>query len=463
MRMFYLVSTGFMCLIVRECRGLPHSDCDPGAFLPSNYLRKLDLDVFYSLVLTSRLYPLVLVAQLARSWFLCGTVILWRSPREFIQEEVLVGRDSVIHMLRPRVKAEHAPYRISSGRIRIGGVSYGLAAEISDPDGWIWTMLSAMDGTRAVPDIIGQVRVSHPDQPVELLSRGALELMASGYVEDAAGAVPSVLTERDLVRYERARGYYRWLDLTPRASSWEPQAVLTQSRVTVLGLGGTGGVAAQALTASGVGYLHLVDPDEVELSNLGRQVLYTEDDIGQAKADVAVMRLRRLNTDISITGQRLRVTCIEDVRDLADSCDVLLLAADRPPDLRTWTNRACIAMNRPWVDSGYHGPLVQSGAFVPGVGPCWECTRLWNLDRDAENGANQADASDRQKAIGNAVAAASAGMSGYLAAHLIVGLLTGIPRLTPGRIETVNLAALNAPLILDDPPHPGCGACGAAG
>jgi hypothetical protein len=41
------------------------------------------------------------------------------------------------------VKPEHAPYRIAGGRIRIGGLSYGLAAEITDPDGWVWTMASA--------------------------------------------------------------------------------------------------------------------------------------------------------------------------------------------------------------------------------------------------------------------------------------------------------------------------------
>jgi molybdopterin-synthase adenylyltransferase len=268
-----------------------------------------------------------------------------------MREELSVVHNSVIRMLQPRVKAEHAPYRISHGRIRIGGVSFGLAAEISDPDGWIWTMLCAMDGTRGLPDIIEQVHGRHPGQPIELLSQGARELMTSGYVEDAAGPVPRILSERDLVRYDRALGYYRWIDLIPRGSSWEPQALLKQSRVTILGVGGTGGVAAQALTAGGVGHLHLVDPDEVELSNLCRQVLYTEDDVGMPKADIAAARLRRLNTDISITNQRLRVTCTDDVRDLADSCDVLLLAADQPPDLRIWTNRACIEMNTPWVNA----------------------------------------------------------------------------------------------------------------
>jgi hypothetical protein len=51
-------------------------------------------------------------------------------------------------------------------------------------------------------------------------------------------------------------------------------------------------------------------------------------------------------------------------------------------------------------------------------------------------------------------------MSGYLAAHLVIGLLTGVPPVVPGRIETVNLGALDASLVLHDQPHPRCEACG---
>ena len=365
-------------------------------------------------------------------------------------------------MLRPRVKPEHAPYRVAGGKIRIGGVSYGLAAEISDPDGWVWTMLEAMDGSRGLPEIIEHVHAAHPAQTVDVLRRGAGQLLRAGYVEDVAGAVPDGLTERDLRRYERAVRYFRWLDLTPRASSWEPQARLRAARVTILGVGGTGGIAALALAASGVGHLHCVDPDEVELSNLSRQILYTEDDIGKPKADSAVTRLQHLNTDVEITGQRTEATGIEDVLGLARDCDVLLLAADRPPELRIWSNRACLAARRPWVDAGYHGPLVQTGAFVPGEGPCWECTRLALRDSHAEDGAYPDDSLHRPEAAFGAVGAVSAGISGYLAAHLVIALLTGIPPVVPGRIETINLAALDAPLAIDDPPHPECEACGAA-
>ena len=242
--------------------------------------------------------------------------------------------------------------------------------------------------------------------------------------------MPAGLTERDRRRYDRAVGYYRWLDLTPRASSWEPQARLRDARVTILGVGGTGGVAALALAASGVGRLHCVDPDEVELSNLSRQVLYTEDDIGRPKAEAAVARLRQpeqRHRDHRAANWRLAAT--DDVRGLAEDCDVLLLGADRPPELRIWANRACLAAKRPWVDAGYHGPLVQTAAFVPGEGPCWECSRLALRDRHAADGAFPGDAPERREAVfGGGRRGAAAGISGYLAAHLVIALITGDTR-----------------------------------
>ena len=367
-----------------------------------------------------------------------------------------------VPMTRPRVKPEHAPYRVADGKIRIGGVSYGLAAELADPDGWVWTMLMAMDGTRDLPRIIEHVSQAHPGQPVARLWRGAEQLLGTGYVEDIAAPVPAGLSDRDIRRHDRALGYFRWLDLAPRESSWDAQARLREARVTILGVGGTGGIAAMALAASGIGRLHCVDPDEVELSNLSRQVIYTEDDLGKPKAEAAVARLRRLNSDIEVTGERLEAASVEDVASLARDCDVLLLSADKPPELRTWTNRACLAAKRPWVDSGYHGPLVQVGAFVPGAGPCWECSRLVDRDSHAGNGANPQDAPHRRDAVSAAVGAVPAGMSGYLAAHLVIALVTGIPAVVPGRIETVNLAALDAPLALAPVPHPECPACAAA-
>lgn len=360
----------------------------------------------------------------------------------------------------PRVKPEHRPYRVAGGKIRIGGVSYGVAGEIEDPGGWIWILLGAMDGSRTAGQIIGAVRTARPRLPEQIVRRGIEQLIASGYVEDAGAVTPDVLTERDLIRYDRSMRFLRWLDTTPRASSWEPQAMLRVARVTVIGMGGTGGAAAMALAASGVGRLHCVDHDLVELSNLCRQVLYSESDIGQPKADVAAARLRQVNSDIEITSSRMRVAGRDDAAELAGDCDVLLLSADTPPGLRIWVNRACLATCRPWVDAGYHGPRTQVGTYVPTKGACWECTRAHSAERHAAVGAYPGESKPQADATWNAVNAASAGISGFLAAHQVMALITGIPPAAPGRIDAINLSATDTPASIFDPPHPECPACG---
>jgi molybdopterin/thiamine biosynthesis adenylyltransferase len=362
-------------------------------------------------------------------------------------------------MARPRVKPEHGPYRIADGKIRIGGVSYGVAGELDDPDGWIWTLLLAMDGNRGPDDIVTAVCDAHPGLGEQTVRDALAQLIRAGFVEDVGAPPPAALTERDLERYDRSMRFFRWVDLTPRTSSWEPQLALHEARVTVLGVGGTGGVAAQALAATGVGRLHLVDFDIVELSNLCRQVLYSEADIGRPKTEAALDRLRNLNSDIRITAEHLRAGSARDVARLLPGCDVLMLGADKPPELRTWVNRACIQAGRPWVDAGYHGPRTQVGVYVPGKGACWECTRIYNRERHLAIGADPDGPEGHMGAVWSAVGAVSAGISGYLAAHQVIALITGIPAVTPGRINAVNLSALDTPFVIDDPPHPDCPAC----
>ncbi len=366
-------------------------------------------------------------------------------------------------MIRPRVKPEHAAYRIAGNRVRLGGLSFGIAAEVEDPTGLAWTLLQAMDGSRSIDEIVRLVAGRYPGETEQSL-RGAIEtFVESGYIEDWGAADPTELTGRDKERYGRSRAYFRWLDLTPRTSSWEPQIRLRSARVTVIGLGGTGGNAAAALAASGVGYLHCVDRDWVELSNLNRQVLYSEGDIHRPKAEVATARLRDLNSDIDVTGEQAEIGSVADIAALAADCDVLLLCADRPPEINSWANRACLATETPWVATGYHGPLVPVATYVPGNGACYQCLRMTQIENQRRIGARPDDAAGREEAAGNAVAAPSAGISGYLAAHAVLSLLTGIPPATPGRIYSVNLVALDEPFVFSGPRRADCPDCGDQG
>ena len=234
-------------------------------------------------------------------------------------------------MRRPRIKPEHAPYRTTAGNIRIGGGVHGIAAEITDPGKWLWSLVAAIDGTAVPDEIVGRVRRAHPDAAEADVLDALESLIAAGYVEDAAAGGPDDFSPREQQRYRRGMQFYRWVDLRPRSSPWDVQRLLRNARVVLVGVGGTGSSAALALAASGIGRLHCVDPDVVEPSNLNRQVLYTERDLGRPKVAAAVTRLRQLNSDIEITGERARIGSPEGCAAAIAGCCLLALCADQQP------------------------------------------------------------------------------------------------------------------------------------
>src|SRR5262249_34014182 len=183
-----------------------------------------------------------------------------------------------------------------------------------------------------------------------------------------------------------------------------------------------------------------------------------ECDVGRAKVDAAVERLRQLNSDIQVTGIRMTIRGEQDLRPLAADCDVLVLCADQPGEIRSWANRACLASSTPWVDAGYHGPIAKASAYVPGRGPGYECCWAAEQERNRELGI------DREYSLArggsNAVAAPAAGISGHLAAHAATALVTGVPRIAPGQLRGVNLVMPDHAFVLDDPWRPDCPACG---
>ncbi|WP_248961115.1 HesA/MoeB/ThiF family protein [Sphaerisporangium perillae] len=356
-------------------------------------------------------------------------------------------------LLRPRVKAEHRPHRYADGTVRIGGEIYGLAAEIDDPDGWVWAALSLMDGTLPVAQITSRLALAFRELSAAQAESLVAQLIASGYLEDAAAVPPPELSAREVDRYSRNHAFFRQVDLAPREHGWEAQLRLRNARVVVLGLGGTGSHAAWALAAAGVGRLHCVDPDVVEPSNLNRQVLYGEADIGRAKADVAVRRLRAVNSDVTITGERLRVGGQEELAELVSGADMLALCADEPRGhgLRVWANRACASAGIPWAGGGYSGPLVTVGVYEPGH-PCYECVSAG--ERARRRPGTPVDLG------GPGVIATSAGISGHLVAHAVITQLTGIPAIPPGRIGGLNLIAPDHLIDVRHPARDDCPVCG---
>lgn len=366
-------------------------------------------------------------------------------------------------MERPRIKVRHRPVRLGDGHVRIGGRVPGIGMTVRDPDGWVWALLGLLDGTRTVDQIVTELvhrfPARGPAAAVAAEAVGDLRVLAeAGYVEDAAELPPQSLSAREQERYGRSRELWRWMARVGRRSSWDTQLLLRQARVVVIGVGGTGCTAAVDLALSGVGELHCVEPDVVELSNLARQILFTEDDVGRPKVEAVVRELRARNSDIQVTGQALTVTGPADLIALAARFDLVVLAADQPAQLRIWTNRACQATGTAWVHAGYHGPQINYGLYRPGDGPCYECIATTEGERHAETTPPTPVTALQDVQAGNAV---SAGVSGNLAAHAAMSLITNVPGLTPNREYAFNLVTLDGYAISTlDASRPGCPVCG---
>ncbi|WP_432252001.1 HesA/MoeB/ThiF family protein [Streptomyces sp. HNM1019] len=346
---------------------------------------------------------------------------------------------------------------------------YGIGAEVKDPDGWVWALVEALDGSLTVDEVVGKTSARFPELPGDAIRQAITDLQAAGFIDDARADVPEGFSEQERIRYSRGVPLMRWMDLSPRTNAWEIQQELRAAKVLLVGVGGTGGYAAHGLVASGVGHLHCVDSDVVELSNLNRQPLFREGDIGKGKVDAAVAALREVNSHVRVTGARCEISGPDDLAELlamgtpgeGAGFDLLVLAADRPPVIRGWANRVCLDRRLPWVAAGYEGPQVLVGVHVPYRGACWECLQLAERDRvDLRVAPGQGDDVASARMPWNPVTAVTAGLSGGLLTHAALSLLTGVPALEPGLRFGMNLMALEETITLRSPRRDDCPACG---
>ncbi|GAA1538870.1 hypothetical protein GCM10009678_21460 [Actinomadura kijaniata] len=360
-------------------------------------------------------------------------------------------------MRLPRIKRVHQPLALPGDRILIGLMQQGVAAEIQDgEDGAIARLITLMDGGRTIDQVCAAFAETHPHVDEDSARAVIQELIAGGFVEDADAPLPGNLDEREAARYEPARNFFTWIDTTPRGSPYEIQSKIKDARVGLLGLGGTGSAVAAGLVASGVGALHVADFDVVEESNLTRQLLYTEQDIGLPKVDRAVERLRAMNGMVEVTGDTLKASGPEEIAALMEGRDVFVLCADEPhPDIMFWTNDAALRTGTPWFVSFYTGPMAVVGGLVPRETGCWACLRRQE-DRHEFKAHGRALTEERP----NAVTAASANISGHLCALEVLYHLAGLPAQARGRIFHWNYAVWGHSYFVDIPHDHDCPTCG---
>jgi len=188
-----------------------------------------------------------------------------------------------------------------------------------------------------------------------------LPAVAGGSSE--TGGQVSDLSEKELDRYSR--------QVMLEEIGYQGQLKLKQAKVCVVGVGGLGNPIAIRLAAMGVGKIRIVDRDVIELSNLHRQTMFNEDDVGQVKVETAAKKLRKLNADIII--EELPVS-INDYTafDVVDGCDVVIDALDSV-NARYSLNKACIEKKIPFVTGAAVGVTGQSFTILPNETACYHC------------------------------------------------------------------------------------------
>ena len=151
----------------------------------------------------------------------------------------------------------------------------------------------------------------------------------------------------------------------------EGQEKLKRSRVVIAGTGGLGSPIAIYLTAAGIGMIRVIDHDQVALSNLNRQILHWEEDVGRKKVDSARMKLRNLNSAVEI--EAIAETITEgNVSQLVDGCDVIVDAMDNLPT-RYILNRCAIEKNIPFFHGAVNGFEGRVMTIIPGETACLRC------------------------------------------------------------------------------------------
>lgn len=179
----------------------------------------------------------------------------------------------------------------------------------------------------------------------------------------ADGASALALSKEEVLRYSR--------HLIMPEVGMEGQLNLKQARVLCVGTGGLGAPLGLYLAAAGVGHLGLIDFDVVDTTNLQRQVLFGNGDVGRPKIEVAASRLRDLNPDIQIDTFETHLTS-ENALDILKDYDIIVDGTDNFPT-RYLVNDACVLLGKPNVYGSIFRFEGQITIFGYPDGPCYRC------------------------------------------------------------------------------------------
>ena len=201
------------------------------------------------------------------------------------------------------------------------------------------------------------------------------------------------------------------------------QKKLLNAKVLIIGAGGLGAPAAMYLAAAGVGTIGIADADEVDLSNLQRQIIHATKDLGKPKVQSAKETMNDLNPDVTVNTYHTFVTS-GNIREIIRDYDFIIDGTDNFP-AKFLINDACVMEKKPFSHAGIIRFKGQLMTYVPGEGPCYRCVFRDPPPKDAVPTCKQAG-----------VVGAMGGVIGSLQAMEAIKFIVGKGQLLTGHLLT---------------------------
>lgn len=227
------------------------------------------------------------------------------------------------------------------------------------------------------------------------------------------------------------------------------QKKLLNAKVLIIGAGGLGAPAAMYLAAAGVGTIGIADADEVDLSNLQRQIIHATEDVGKPKVQSAKETMNKMNPDVTVNTYHEFVSS-ENITELIGGYDFIIDGTDNFP-AKFLINDACVMAKKPFSHAGIIRFKGQLMTYVPGEGPCYRCVFKNPPPKDAVPTCKQAG-----------VVGAMGGVIGSLQAMEAIKYITGTGDLLTGHLLTFDAIKMEFRKIKLPKPDGKCAVCGDA-
>lgn len=214
----------------------------------------------------------------------------------------------------------------------------------------------------------GGVRSAFATKALQDMGYSNVKSMAGGYSKWQHAGYP-IVQEKALTADQKAR-YARHISMPEVGEAG--QAKLLEAKVLLIGAGGLGSPAGLYLAAAGVGTIGLIDNDVVDQSNLQRQILHSEEEVGKPKVDSAERRMHSINPEVKVVKHQARLDR-DNVMEIFEEYDIIVNGCDNF-STRYLVNDACVFLKKPMVDGSIFRFEGQATVFDPSRGgPCYRC------------------------------------------------------------------------------------------